>query len=507
MAERRQRNARHQTALMALARMDVSGWDAALRTITEVDAAALDVHRVSVWLFNEDGSEILCENLYDARDDRHEKAATLRAADYPRYFQALQEKRSVAASDACRDPDTREFTQRYLKPLGITSMLDVPVWHHGKVVGIVCHEHTGPRRRWTAQEQDFAASVADVVARALEAAERRRILSPDGRTLQVNRAWEKLYVTERRQAEKEVRESEERFKSAFERSSIGMSIVGLDDRFLQVNRAACALFGYSAEEMRSLTTASISHPDDLRELRKTSDDMRRLLSGEIASFQVEKRYRHKRGHYFWGLIGVSLVRDAEGNPLHFISQVQDITEQKRAEEALRRAHDELEARVAERTAELARANAALQAEIAERKRAEQELLQKTSELQAVFQALPDLYFRLDPDGTILDYQAGHGSSLYVAPREFLGKRMQDVLPPDVNRPFWRRPSGVSAARGESACIEYPLARPGARPTSRRAWCVCAAIGAIRSSPSCATSIRSVSRRRRRCNGAKSTSVC
>jgi PAS domain S-box-containing protein len=139
--------------------------------------------------------------------------------------------------------------------------------------------------------------------------------------------------------EKVLRESEERFKSAFERSSIGMALVGLDDRFLQVNPALCALFGYPPDEMTRMTTAGVSHPDDLGRLRKTTGDMDRLLSGEIPSFQVEKRYRHKSGRYFWALVGVSVVRDAEGNLLHFISQVQDITERKQAEEALRESEE------------------------------------------------------------------------------------------------------------------------------------------------------------------------
>nr|CAA9218733.1 diguanylate cyclase/phosphodiesterase (GGDEF & EAL domains) with PAS/PAC sensor(s) [uncultured Armatimonadetes bacterium] len=165
----------------------------------------------------------------------------------------------------------------------------------------------------------------------------------------------------REQALAALKASEEHFKSAFERSSIGMAIVDLDDRFAHVNQALCDLFGYSPEEMMQLTTASVSHPDDLRVLRKSRDNTRRLLGGEIPSFQVEKRYRRKDGHYFWGLVGVSLVHDADGNLLHFISQVQDITERKQAEEALRRTNDALEARVEERTAELEKERALLEA--------------------------------------------------------------------------------------------------------------------------------------------------
>jgi PAS domain S-box-containing protein len=163
----------------------------------------------------------------------------------------------------------------------------------------------------------------------------------------------------REQALAALTETEERFKSAFERSSIGMSIVGLDDRFLQVNAALCSLLGYTADELTGLTTAEISNPDDLRELRKSRDNTEHLHAGDINSFQVEKRYRHKQGHYFWALVGVSMVRDADGNLTHYTTQVQDISERKRAEaertaamDELKRANEQLEARVRERTAQI-----------------------------------------------------------------------------------------------------------------------------------------------------------
>jgi PAS domain S-box-containing protein len=177
-------------------------------------------------------------------------------------------------------------------------------------------------------------------------------------------------ITERsrEQALAALTETEERFKSAFERSAIGMAIVGLDDRYLQTNQALCEMLGYSAEEMTRLTTSNISHPDDLSRLGKTHEKRDHLHSGEIRSFQVEKRYRHKQGHYFWATVGVSMVRDVEGNLLHYITQVQDISERKRAEaertvaiEELRRVNEQLEARVQQRTAELERDRALLEA--------------------------------------------------------------------------------------------------------------------------------------------------
>jgi diguanylate cyclase (GGDEF)-like protein len=127
-----------------------------------------------VWRFNADRSEIVCEDLFKLIDQIHEKGLRLRAEQYPKYFKALEESRTIAANDACLDTRTSEFAEGYLKPLGITSMMDVPVRLHGKVIGIVCHEHVGSKRDWILEEQDFAASIADMVSLALEAFERRR---------------------------------------------------------------------------------------------------------------------------------------------------------------------------------------------------------------------------------------------------------------------------------------------------------------------------------------------
>src|SRR6185436_595585 len=85
---------------------------------------------------------------------------------------ALDEERSIVAHDACADPRTSEFKDSYLEPLGITSMLDVPIRHRGEMVGIVCCEHVGPQRTWKSDERSFAAALADLVGRALTARER-----------------------------------------------------------------------------------------------------------------------------------------------------------------------------------------------------------------------------------------------------------------------------------------------------------------------------------------------
>ncbi len=143
-------------------------------------------------------------------------------------------------------------------------------------------------------------------------------------------------ITGRKRAEEALRESEERFRSAFEDAAVGMALVALDGRILEVNQICSQMLGYSKRELTSMTWQDVSHPDDLDTVR---DRIERIVGGEIDSYQLEKRYVHKDGHVLWGHLTSSLIRGSDGTPLYFISQIQDITERKRAEEALRKSEE------------------------------------------------------------------------------------------------------------------------------------------------------------------------
>ncbi len=135
---------------------------------------------------------------------------------------------------------------------------------------------------------------------------------------------------ERKRVERALRESEERFRGAFERSPIGMAFVAPDGRWLKVNDALCRIVGYTAEELLTKRWQDITHPDDL------AADLalvQQMLDGEIASYELEKRYLHRDGRIVWIHLGVTLVRDASCEPAYLISQIQDISERKRAQSA------------------------------------------------------------------------------------------------------------------------------------------------------------------------------
>jgi PAS domain S-box-containing protein len=136
-------------------------------------------------------------------------------------------------------------------------------------------------------------------------------------------------ITERRRIEEVLRESEERFRVTFEHAAVGAAQVGIDGRWLRVNRRLSEIVGYEREELLQRTFQEITHPDDLDE---NIEQMRRLLEGELQTYTAEKRYLRKDGSAVWVNLTVSLVRDTSGEPGYFISVVEDISERKKAEE-------------------------------------------------------------------------------------------------------------------------------------------------------------------------------
>lgn len=139
-----------------------------LQRITEAAAKTIDVARASIWLLDAERTKITCVDLFERDANKHSSGIELMAGDYPSYFKALVEERTIAADDAHADPRTSCFSAGYLTPLGINSMLDVPIWVNGEMIGVVCHEHIGPQRHWTTDEVNFAYLMGNFVSMAKE---------------------------------------------------------------------------------------------------------------------------------------------------------------------------------------------------------------------------------------------------------------------------------------------------------------------------------------------------
>lgn len=138
----------------------------------------------------------------------------------------------------------------------------------------------------------------------------------------------------------ERKQSEQRFRNAFETAAIGMALVSVKGEFLQVNTTLCLILAYTEQELLNLTWQEITYPEDM-DLSLAYEQQ--LLQGEIPYFHLEKRYVNQKNEIIWTLIGVSLVRDKQQQPLYFISQIQDITDRKQAQFQLQVAKETAEA--------------------------------------------------------------------------------------------------------------------------------------------------------------------
>ena len=209
--------------------------------------------------------------------------------------------------------DVREETKFQMPPWlqehGITSGVSmvIPGAEPFGVLGV----HTSACRSFSAEELAFLDSVIQVLSRAIH----------------------------RLRSDEALRQSEEHFRRVFEDSPIGMAIIGLDRRLLRGNRAICKLLSYSEEEFKQLTVEQITHSDDLAKSRELSDKLR---SGEISGFRLEKRYLTKSGEPVWAKVTVTLLRDEQGNPLHAVAMIEDISAQRERERDLRLARHSID---------------------------------------------------------------------------------------------------------------------------------------------------------------------
>src|SRR5882724_7581051 len=152
------------------------------------------------------------------------------------------------------------------------------------------------------------------------------------------------YAIERKETELALRESEERFRRSFDDAPIGLALVSLEGRWLRVNRALCEIVGYGEAELLATDFQTITHPEDLQ---ADLNFVHSLIAGKIRDYKMEKRYFHIHGHIVHVLLSVSLVRDSGGEPLYFVSQIQDITGRKQREAEREKLIAELQAALAQ----------------------------------------------------------------------------------------------------------------------------------------------------------------
>lgn len=200
-------------------------------------------------------------------------------------------------------------------------------------------------------------------------------------------------VTQQRMAEETLRLSEERFRGAFEHAAIGMALVGLDGRFLQVNPSVCRMFGYSEHELLGKTLQELTYDEDLDVGLGLFDD---LTSGVRDYAWLESRYVHKDGQVVWTLLSMSTVRGAEGELRYLVSQIQDITQ---------------------------------------RRHAEVRLAEKEAQYRSIFEATRDALIITHPDGHIVEANPAACEMYGYAYNELVNRSLADVIRPEYGALF------------------------------------------------------------------------
>lgn len=302
----------------------------AFHVITRVASQSLRVARASIWFFTDAHAAIRCADLFEQATETYSSGIELPATSFPRYFAELATEDVIVANHAQTDPKTSEFATSYLIPLGITSMLDVPIRAEGKMVGVICHEHIGPARVWTAEEQQFATSVANTVSLVLEAADRRK-------------------------AEQALRNLSLLQKAMLDNAGHAIISATPDGIIRLFNPAAESLLGYRADELIGKQTPAVFH--DLEEVSARA----RLFSAELGvpiepGFDVfveksrrglpnehEWTYIRKDGTRLTVLLNVTALQNAEGHITSFLGIASDITSLKIVEQELISAKEAAEA--------------------------------------------------------------------------------------------------------------------------------------------------------------------
>jgi PAS domain S-box-containing protein len=267
----------------------------------------LDLDLSALWQWSAQGPPSLTmTHVYRSLEGPPIPVGTMDAREsFPWCLDELVAGRIIAVADVEKAPSEAARDQEAWRHFNLKSVLTLPLSAGGgSPIGALNFNSIRAQRDWPDVLVNRLQLVAQIFANALA----------------------------RRRADHALRESEEVGRLTFEQAAVGIAHVGADGTFLRVNEKLCDIVGYPREELLQLTFQDITHPDDLE---TDLNHVRQVLAGEIKTYSMEKRYFRKDRSLVWVNLTVSLVRTASGEPRHFISVVEDITEHKRADEAFR----------------------------------------------------------------------------------------------------------------------------------------------------------------------------
>ena len=285
-----------------------------VKQITQAAATTLNVKQVGVWLYNDDFSQLQSIDLYSRIAQSHSKSIVLRKEDFPNYFADLEN--GINAYDDTSDVVNQELSNFYRAAFAVTSVLNVSIWLRGNIVGIVCCAYfdndISSCYEWSLEEESFASSIADFVTLAIEASERKA-------------------------AQKALKQSEAQFRAIFERSSMGICLVDIKGRIVDVNPALCEMLGYDFRELSQKSFADYIYFEN--------GDValyKQLMLSKVDRLEIERQLLHKDGGTVWTHLSLSLIVRANGKPKFFLAIIEDIRERKQTESKLRESKEAAE---------------------------------------------------------------------------------------------------------------------------------------------------------------------
>jgi PAS domain S-box-containing protein len=323
----RKAESRTQRQRLAIAKLAVNesiskgDIDSAKRILTEIVSNVIQVERSSVWLFSEDSKTLDCIELFEASTGKHSQGSVLKADDYPLYFEAIHNESRIATYDARTDRRTSEFTQNYMLPLNITSMLDVGIILEGKLVGVMCLEHTGEKRQWFSDEESFASTIASLIVQVI-----------------VNES--------RRRAEEALQNERLLLRTLIDNIPDSIYSKDLACRKTLANLTDISYAGVKSEAEILGKTDFDFYPKELADGFFTNDQSV-MQSGEPV-LNKEEYIIDVNGHQKWLLTSKLPLKDEKGNIIGIVGIGRDITERKRWEVDIKNRNEQLSKLIVEK---------------------------------------------------------------------------------------------------------------------------------------------------------------
>ena len=280
---------------------------ASVQKLTEAMGQVLGRERSSIWLYDQQRIHLCCVDLFTLSTGQHSTETDLDVADYPHYFLALEKETVIPADDACTDYRTCEFRENYFQPLGITSVLEIPLQRNGQIIGVLCAEHIGEFKPWTIEEQGFARSIGNLVSLAIESYHRHL-------------------------AEEKLRQSEANLAAAQRIAHIGNWSYEIDSEKLIWSEEVFRIFGFDSHSSEPSFT-------QLKEMIYSDDLELWLAKVEAASrgqncFELDHRILRTDGSVRYIESRSQPIVNQQGEVTGLFGTIIDITERKLTEKAL-----------------------------------------------------------------------------------------------------------------------------------------------------------------------------